>query len=514
MAAEADSGQVSGPRSGGGQALLVRGAVKAFNAVPVLRGVDLTVRAGETHALLGENGAGKSTLIKCLAGVHPLDSGHVEVAGQTLRPRHAAAEANTAGLQVVHQDVGLVDGLDVAENLALTIGYSRRGPFVDHPSTRRRAAEILQRLDVRIDPRTLVGELTPAEKVMVAVARAFSTEASVIVLDEVTASLPTPEVRRLERLLEEAKRHGTSFLFVTHRLAEVFDMADRVTVLRDGLVAASSSVGETTRDELVTSLVGRELAAVERTVPAPTTDRPVLVVEDLRVRPSDAPISFSIGSGEVLAVAGLIGSGAADLARIVAGAQKPASGRATFGDAAYQLGDPVAAVLAGCRYVCGDRAENLAPDLTVRENLFLGRVHERTEHSRLRAHRTGADEMIAAFDVRPGHCREMPVAALSGGNQQKVIVGRALTSRPGLLVLDDPTSGVDVGARAAIHQLVREAVAAGVPVLLASTDFSEVATEAHRALVFAERRLVAEIAYADLAEHRLVEASQNLRATA
>ncbi|MFC7550674.1 sugar ABC transporter ATP-binding protein [Plantactinospora sp. GCM10030261] len=497
-------------------ALRVTGLSKSFVGQPVLTEVDLRIEPGEIHALLGENGAGKSTLIKILAGVYAADAGEIVVGGRRLRSRHQLADAMALGMRFVHQDLGLVDDLDIAENMALVTGFTTRGGLIRFDSTRRRAREVLGRLGVDLDPRRPVGELSQAERVMVAIARAFSTEARLIVLDEVTASLPTPEVARLHGLLREASAHGTAFLFVTHRLGEVFDVAHGVTVLRDGRRVVTDRVSGMTHPQLVEWLVGRDVAAL----PARSgrcSDRPVepaLQVRELRATQFHAPLDFGIGPGEVLAFTGLIGSGARDVVRAVAGALHPVAGRATLHGSPYPLGNPIGAAGRGCRYVAGDRVESIAPDLTVRENLFLTDLCQRGRRLRPEPERQAAGQLIARYDIRPAHAAELPAVTLSGGNQQKIVVGRALSGNPRLLVLDDPTVGVDVGARAAVHLFIRRAADAGVPVLLASTDFAEVASEAQRAYVLRDGVVGAVLTGRDLTEQRLAAESYRTRETA
>lgn len=505
----AQTGHPAGGGNSGAAALTVRGLSKSFLERRVLQSVDLIIEPGEVHALLGENGAGKSTLIKILAGIHPADEGEIYVGDQLLGRRHSAADASAAGLQFVHQDLGLIDDLDVAENIALTSGFVTRSGIISRCQTRRRARCVLSLLGLSIAPSTSVRELAQVDKVMVAVARAFAQDASVICLDEVTASLPTPEVRRLEDLLIEAKGHGTSFIFVTHRLGEVFNMADRVTVLRDGRRVATEQTRRLTHRQLVKSLVGREIAALPaRSAQQARVDNiPVFRVEGLRATDHHEPISFDIAPGEVVAFTGLIGSGAREIVQAVVGAIAPPAGTATLNGTSFALGAPIKSSARGCRYASGDRTEVVAPDLTVRENFFLSHLDEAGTWRRPRRERRRAVALANEYGVRPEDSTELPVSSLSGGNQQKVVIGRALSSDPGLLVLDDPTVGVDVGARVTIHELVRRAADAGVPVLLASSDFPEVASEATRAYVLREGAVGAVLEGESLTEQRLVDES-------
>jgi ribose transport system ATP-binding protein len=478
-------------------ALRIRALAKTFSGQRALAGVDLEVGAGEIHALLGENGAGKSTLIKILARVEKPDSGVIE--------------AEAGGLHFVHQDLGLVDSLSVAENIALGRGYARRLGLIDHRATERSVAELLSLTGANVAPSALVGDLAQAEKVLVALARAFSADARLIVLDEVTASLPTPEVERLFDALRRARDRGTSFIFVTHRIDEVFEIADRVTVLRDGRRVATAPIAELTRDKLVELIVGRSVDLLERHAPMPADDD----AARLRVRGAmgeglATPASFDVRAGEVVALTGLIGCGASALARMIVGAEKRWSGDVLVDGVALRPGRPAGAARAGCLYVAGDRhREGIAPDLSIRENLFLSNLGARAGRA-LRSPRgeaSVAHSLIERFGIRPSDDPERLLATLSGGNQQKVVVGRALRREPRVLVLHDPTVGVDVGARVELHRLTREAAARGAAVLLVSSDFAEVATEASRALVMRDGAIACELKGPELTAARLAAES-------
>lgn len=494
-------------------ALDVRGLVKEFAGQRVLDRVDFAVVPGEIHALLGENGAGKSTLIKVIAGVYQAEAGTIAVAGRPLPVHFGPAEAGRHGLRFVHQDLGLVDGLSVAENVALDAGYCRRRGLIDFAATERRVAALLARAGCRVSPSAYVGELSRAEKVMVAVARAFSAAARLIVLDEVTASLPAPEVKQLTAFLRRAQRSGVGFVFVTHRLDEIFGLADRVTVLRDGKTVATARPGDITHEQLVHWIVGRAVQRLEqRALPSRQHDN----AGGLRVSGLDGPglaqpLSFDVAPGEVLALSGLIGCGAREVVRMLAGASRRRAGTALLDGRALPLGQPHLLARAGCAYVPGDRhAEGTALDLSIRENLFLARLGSVTQRAALRRpwqERQAALALMERFAVRPAGDPERLLATLSGGNQQKVVIGRALHGRPRLLLLDEPTAGVDVGARVELHQLIREAADHGTAVVFASSDFDEVASEASRALVMRHGSFACEMAGGDITYDRLIAES-------
>jgi ribose transport system ATP-binding protein len=477
--------------------LRVTRLAKSFGAQLALREVSLDVRPGEIHALLGENGAGKSTLIKILAGVYQSDGGEVAVSGR---------------LAFVHQDLGLVETLSVADNVALETGYARRGPFVSPARTSSRVAALLDRLGIDVRPDMLVAELTQDQKVMVAVARALGQDATVVVLDEVSASLPAPEMAALSEALRASRNAGVAYLFVTHRIDEVFELADRVTVLRDGRVRATAAVTDTTHEQVVEWITGQ---AVE---PHPVPVRGArgtgcrLAVHALAGDGLSAPVSFEVAAGEIVGVCGLIGSGTRALAALLGGDRRPAGGWATLDGTRLPLGDSRRLRQAGAMFVPGDRQlAGAVGDLSIRENFFLarGRGRDVRDSSLIRpqTERRAAGTLATRFTVRPVGSVERPLATLSGGNQQKVVLGRALRSRPRLLVLEDPTAGVDIGSRIELHRLFQAAADDGAAVLLISTDFDEVATQSHRALVMAGGRLVAELSGGELDSGRLAAAS-------
>jgi ribose transport system ATP-binding protein len=499
---------------------------KRFGGNHALDRVNLALREGEIHALLGENGAGKSTLIKILAGATVRDSGEIEVTGELIPRQHSPARATEAGLAFVHQDLGLIDTLSVAENVALELGYRRRrSGLISFRATERQVAKWLESYGAAVSPRAMVSELSQDEKVMVAVTRALTQGARVIVLDEVSASLPAPEMTRLAERLRAAQKQGVGYIYVTHRIEEVFELADRVTVLRDGRNVATASVRDTTHDQVVRWIVGESLEKAGADGPPRSDHRskpPRLRVESLTSAKLSNPVDFEVAAGEVVGICGLIGSGTREIARLLGGASRPSSGAAFLDDAALPLGHAGRLADAGCAYVPGDRErEGAIAELSIRENLFAacrrGHAGDRElgdSFLRLpRKERKRAAALAEQFDVRPRDDVDRPLSALSGGNQQKVILGRALRSGPRLLVLDDPTAGVDVGSRVELHRLLRNAAEHGCAVVLASTDFEEIASQADRVLVMVDGRVDAELPRTELTEARLAAASYGISAT-
>ncbi len=491
------------------------GVTKRFGGAVALDGVDFRLAPGEIHALLGENGAGKSTLIKILAGIVTADAGEISVAGTRLPRHHSPADCADAGLVFVHQDLGLGDHLSVTENIALATGYERRLGLIDYGATERKVRGILGELSIDIPPGRLVGDLDQDQKVMIAVARAFSLDAQAIVLDEVSSSLPAPAVARLAEALMGARRTGVGFIYVTHRLDELYGFADRATILRDGSHVASFTADEFDHDRIVEAIIGargmKELASAALDAEPVEHGEQRLRVRGLEGDGLSEPLDLDVAAGETVAFCGLVGCGNRALAGLLGGAARPTSGDVELDGAPLPLGRPYAMRKAGCTYVPGDRqAAGGVFSLSVRENLFLHRVGEPSGPARLRfakPERSATRTLLERFDVRPPNSGEMPLWTLSGGNQQKVITGRALRTGPRMIVVDDPTAGVDIGSRAQIHRTLRDTAAAGAVVILSSTDYEEVATQADRAFVMNHGRVVAKLEREELTPERLAQAS-------
>ncbi|MFD9417570.1 sugar ABC transporter ATP-binding protein [Streptomyces goshikiensis] len=500
------------PRPGAEPLVRIRGLGKRFGGTVALDGVDLDVHGGSVLALLGPNGAGKSTLIKVLAGVHHADEGEVTVAGHPL-----GSEAANRAMSFIHQDLGLVEWMTVAENIALGTGYPRRGGLISWRLTRRRCDEALRIVAGHLDADARIADLAPAERSLVAIARALARRARLFVLDEPTATLPAADCARLFDVLHTLRDRGHGILYVSHRLDEVYEVADTFAVLRDGRIVSHGPLAPYGPARLVRDIVGHEPAArPPATAPVsgagPARRPPVLSLDGVTTART-GPVSLELREGEVLAMVGLTGAGHAHLGRALAGALPLLGGRALLDGRPYRPRTVAAALGRGVGFVAANRQEEgCAAELTVRENFlanpraagvpawhWLGPRGERAE----------AAALIERFSVLPRDS-EVPIATLSGGNQQKVMVGRALRGDPRLLVLEEPTAGVDVGAKASIHRLLDEALAAGLAVLLISTDFEEVADVCHRALVFGRGTVVAELAGADLSVTELTRTASAL----
>ncbi|MEU0677071.1 sugar ABC transporter ATP-binding protein [Streptomyces sp. NPDC006172] len=467
----------------------VRGLRKRFGGTVALAGVDLDLPAGSVLALLGPNGAGKSTLIKVLSGVHQADAGLVTVAGHPLGS-HAASHS----MSFIHQDLGLVEWMTVAENIALNTGYARRAGLISWRRTRETCAEALRVVAAHLDPDTPISHLAPAERSLVAIARALAARAELIVLDEPTARLPAADCARLFRVLHALRDRGHGILYVSHRLDEVYKVADTFAVLRDGQLVSRGPLAGHSPARLVHDIVGEELA--DRPPSRVGADGPAVLSLD-GVRTAGAgPVSVELRAGEVLGLVGLSGAGHMDLGRALAGARPHLEGTVLLGGRPYRPRTVADAVGMGVGLVAGDRQrEGCLAGLTVRENLLAnpragGPPTPRwISPSRERAEATS---LIERFAVRPRDS-EAPIGTLSGGNEQKVMISRWLRVGLRLLILEEPTASVDVGAKAAVHRLLDEALADGLAVVLVSTDFEEVADVCRRALVFVGGSVTSEL---------------------
>ncbi|UUU35610.1 sugar ABC transporter ATP-binding protein [Streptomyces sp. CA-210063] len=484
-----DTSAQPAPPSGAEPLVRVRGLAKRFGGTLALAGVDLDVHAGSVLALLGPNGAGKSTLIKILAGVHHADSGRITVDGHPLGS-HAASRS----MSFIHQDLGLVEWMTVAENIALSTGYARRAGLISWRRTRERCTEALEIVGGRLDPDAPIAHLDPAERSLVAIARALAARAKLIVLDEPTARLPAADCARLFRVLHALRDRGHGILYVSHRLDEVYEVADTFAVLRDGRLVSHGSTAGHSPVRLVRDITGEEPAG-RRPATARADGSAVLTLDAVRTSGA-GPVDLELRAGEALGLVGLSGAGHMDLGRALAGSRPLLGGRVLLDGRPYHPRTVADAVARGVAFVPGDRQrEGCLAELTVRENLlpnphagdgppprWIGPRRERAE----------AIALIDRFSVRPRDS-EAAIATLSGGNQQKVMIGRWLRSGLRLLILEEPTASVDVGAKAAIHRLLDEALAHGLAVLLSSTDFEEVAGVCGRALVFVRGSVTAEL---------------------
>ncbi|MFB9906628.1 sugar ABC transporter ATP-binding protein [Allokutzneria oryzae] len=471
--------------------LRVEGITKRFTGALALADVDFDLRSGEVHVLLGENGAGKSTLVKVLAGAHSPDAGRIVVGGEEVRlgsPQQAAK----LGIAVIYQELTLVPDLSVAENLFLG-RTPRRFGFVDRALVRRRAAEMLDRVGLRVDPATPVRELGIAQQQMVEIARALDTDAKVLVLDEPTAVLTETETDRLLEIMAELREQGVGLVFITHHLEEIRRVADRITVLRDGRSVGVLPAG-TSVDEMVRTMVGRTISE-QYPRRAQRPGEVLLSVSGLTRAGAFSDVSFQVRAGEVLGIAGLVGSGRTEVARAVFGVDRYDSGEVVVAGSRPPAGDVRAVMRAGLGLVPEDRkGQGLVLTSSVGENLGLVTMRAATRCGFVDrgAQRTRAAEMAGKLRVKTAGL-DQPVRELSGGNQQKIVIGKWLMADVKVLVLDEPTRGVDVGAKVEIYELVNQLTAAGHAVVLISSDLPEVIGMSDRVLVMSAGRVAGEL---------------------
>jgi len=485
--------------------LLFDRIVKSFGGTQALKGVSLRVARGEIVALLGENGAGKSTLIKVLGGIHRPDDGAVSIDGTPYA--HEAGRSGGQRVAFIHQDLGLIEWMSVAENIALSLGYVRKGRRrVNWAATEARADAALALVDADFSSTCRVASLSRTEKSLVAIARALAADCDFLVLDEPTASLPADEVERLFAALRPLKAKGVGMIYVSHRLDEIFRIADRVAVLRDGQMVGMRPIEHTTPEELVSLIVGRKAREINR---PPAQDGEAVLTVDGMTTPLVGPVSFRIKRGEMLGLAGLRGAGHEDIGRALFGVI-PHAGRVLLEGTAPDLRNAQTAMASGIGLVARDRVgESVAPGLSIRENAFLNPSSMGRELLSLM--RPSQEEaLVSAIGRKVGLSPNDPtlaIEALSGGNQQKVVVGRWLGSGRRLLIAEDPTAGVDVGAKAEIYHLLYDALSSGMGVLVVSTDFEEIANICHRAIIFSRGKPVAELSGVELSTESLIQAA-------
>ncbi|GAA0201470.1 sugar ABC transporter ATP-binding protein [Cytobacillus oceanisediminis] len=483
--------------------VVMTGIEIGFPGVKALDGVGLRLYPGEVHALMGENGAGKSTLIKALTGVYSIDAGSIRVGGTEHR-FSGPTESQAAGISTVYQEVNLCTNLTVAENMLLGREPRRLGR-IDTRAMNRHAGQVLGRLGLDVDPASTLGRHPIAVQQLVAIARAVDVEAKVLVLDEPTSSLDADEVRVLFDVVRTLRDQGVAILFVSHFLDQVFELSDRMTVLRNGRFIAEHRTAALTQLELVQEMIGRELEVLERldrepADPAAPAAEPVLKVLGLGRKGELQATNLELHAGEVVGVAGLLGSGRTELARLLFGADVADEGEVQVGGATRSWRTPRHAIGAGVAFSSEDRrAEGVVGDLTVADNMILAlqasrgwlrRVPQRTKDELVQRY-------IETLDIRPADPNAL-MRNLSGGNQQKVLLARWLITEPRLLVLDEPTRGIDVGAKAQIQQLVAELAREGMAVVFISAELEEVLRLSDRVVVMRDRRKIDEQVNVDL----------------
>lgn len=486
--------------------LEMEGISKGFPGVKALSDVSISVDPGEVLGIVGENGAGKSTLMKILAGVFPADSGTLRMAGDTFAPR-TPRDALDAGIIVIHQELSLVPDRSVAENIFL--GNLPRGPFgrVKYADLNRAAKRLLERVGLTVAPQRRVRDLGIAQQQLVEIARALSREARVIVLDEPTATLTTAEQRILFATMRALRQAGVGLVFISHHLEEVFEICDRVTVLRDGAVVETRPVDRWTEDGLIQAMVNRPIDALfpeRHATPGPV----LLEVKTLSSPGAFEDVSFSVRAGEVVGLGGLIGAGRTEVLKTIYGVLRRSRGTVRVAGGALALRRPRDAIRAGFAFVPEDRkGEGLVLPFAVRSNVALSTLGKLAFFGSILAPRRIdrlADRMVRELRIRTPGIRQ-PVQLLSGGNQQKVVLGRALSTHPRIFLLDEPTRGIDVGAKVEVYRLINQLAEQGGAVLVVSSDMIELLGLCDRIVVMRAGRVAGTVPRAEFSQERIMQ---------
>ncbi|MFT3991659.1 MAG: sugar ABC transporter ATP-binding protein [Luteolibacter sp.] len=490
--------------------LEIRGLVKSFPGVRALDGVDFTVRRGEVHALMGENGAGKSTLIKVLTGVYERDGGTAILDSKEIHP-HSPTEAEAAGISTVYQEVNLIPHLSVAENICLgrqptSFGMIRWGAI------HRRSKAALERLGLDLDPSRQLSSYSIANQQMVALARAMDVDAKLLILDEPTSSLDESECEDLFRIIRKLRDDGMGIVFVTHFMDQVYSVTDRITVLRNGKLVGEYQTASLPRLELVAKMIGKDVKEVEsmehqHVTPLETSHTtPFLEMKNVGSRGMIAPFNLKIHPGEVVGLAGLLGSGRSETARLAFAADRADSGEFWIDAKKVDFKSPRDAIRHRLAFTSESRKEDgIIPNLSIRENIALALQASRGPWRKLSREKQNelADRFIKALNIKTPHAEQL-IKNLSGGNQQKVLLARWLATEPKLFILDEPTRGIDVGAKAEIEKLISSLRKEGLAVLFISSELEEIVRSSQRVSVLRDRRHLAELVGEQITEDAIM----------
>lgn len=485
--------------------LHMKGITKAFNGNTVLRDVEFDLEPGEIHALMGENGAGKSTMMKVLTGIHPKDEGTITWKGQEVAFK-SPQEAEEAGIAVIHQELNILPYLSIAENLFLgkeeTLGKTG---ILKTKKMETEAKQRLAELGLNIDPSAEAATLSVGQQQIVEIARALSSNAEVIIMDEPTAALTDREIEQLFKTVRALKDKGVAFIYISHRMEEIFAICDRITVLRDGQWVGVKRIAETNFDEIVQMMVGRALGDrfPER---AATLGDTILEVSGLTRDPYFRDVSFEVKQGEIVALAGLMGAGRTEIVQSLFGYKKATAGKVKINGKSVKIRTPHDAIGHGLAYVTEDRkSEGLILDFSVEQNISLSNFPTLSSNGLMSAKKERAlfDRMKERLGIRTSS-PELPVKSLSGGNQQKVVLSKWLGTNPSILILDEPTRGVDVGAKKEIYSIMNELAEKGVAIVMISSELPEVLGMADRVLVMHEGKLTAQLDNKDLTQETIM----------
>jgi len=480
---------------------------KSFSGVEVLHDVSFELRPGEVHALLGENGAGKSTLVKIITGVHQQDKGEILLDGIPVQFNNTH-DSRQAGIGAIYQELTLFPDLDVAENIFVGRQPLAVGRRVDWRKLYAEAGKLLESLGVKLDLKQKARSLSIAQQQMVEIARAFSIKARILIMDEPTSSLTLSEVADLFRLVQRLRSEGTAVIFISHRLEELFEIADRVTVLRDGAYVDTRSMKDITRDDLIRMMVGRTISNLFPKQDVKAGDV-ILKVQNLTRAGSFQDVSFELRRGEILGLAGLVGAGRTNVARAIFGVEPATSGNLQIDGREVVVTSPQQAIDLGLAYVPEDRQlHGLIPAMHITSNISLPMLDEYSRMGWLqdKSERKSTYEAARQMEVRANNIWQL-ARELSGGNQQKVVLAKWLSTKPRILILDEPTRGIDVGTKAAVHELMSKLAGEGMAILMISSELPEILGMSDRIIVMREGRVTAQFSRAEATQEKIISAA-------
>jgi ribose transport system ATP-binding protein len=489
--------------------LTMRGISKSYSGVAAVKGVDFSVRPGEVHALIGENGAGKSTLLNILSGVRAADSGEILVEGQVIQMKNPLS-ARHAGIAMIHQELQHVPELSVAQNMFLGRPLTKlKGLFVDRKAQYKRAVAILRRLDPSIDPDEPIKNLKVSQQQIVEIARALLDEAKIIAMDEPTSSLTPTEFERLAELISDLKSMNVSLIYVSHKMNEIFKVCDRATILRDGKQVGVVNICDETEETIVTKMVGRKIEKMHHHSYA--TGREVLRVEGLSRDNAVRSATFSVGAGEVLGIAGLVGSGRTELLKLIAGIDAKTGGSIEVEGVAVKNHNVSSAIRAGIGLVPEDRKkEGIIKERAVKMNMALPSMGRFTQYGLLKRNQLDKTALDVMTDLRLRPLNiEKPIGTLSGGNQQKVIIGRWVAADNKVFLFDEPTRGIDIGAKSEIYNLIEKLAQQGKAIVVVSSEMPEIIRISDRVLVMREGKITKELNGDEITEENIARYAIN-----
>ncbi|WP_314679507.1 sugar ABC transporter ATP-binding protein [uncultured Granulicatella sp.] len=486
--------------------LEMKGIVKSFGPVKALKGVDFDLRAGEVHALMGENGAGKSTLMKVLTGIHKPNEGTIHYNGKQVeysKPK----EAMDDGIVIVHQELNMMNDLTVAQNIFIGREEISQGLFIDDNAANKKAKELFNLLKLDINPQEKVGHLTVGKQQMVEIAKALSMDAKVIVFDEPTAALTESEINELFVIIDDLRQKGVGITYISHRMDEIARITDRVTVMRDGEYVGTVNTKDTTKDEIIAMMVGRTIYEDPKAASAVSEDAPVVLeVEHLNAGSSVKDVSFVLRKGEILGFSGLMGAGRTEVARLLFGADKKDSGTIKINGKEVDIKNPQDAIREGIGYLSEDRKRyGCIVDMTIANNTVMTNL-DKYVHSFLINDSeivTASDKFVKSLRTKTPSSKQL-VRNLSGGNQQKVVIAKWLEQDSDILIFDEPTRGIDVGAKSEIYTLMNELVAQGKSIIMISSELTEILRMSDRIVVMCEGRKTGELDISQATQERIL----------